>query len=135
MSNTLISNNHPCTLPTVLTVTMPPALATPETIETAAPVHRDMALRYLSNVINKLIVPAVTDSTTHAALNTERERRHGCAPIDIETTDTAWRRFAQECRELNTHNTAEVLLIRQRFLRLAQRYGVALHTLHLNPAP
>lgn len=89
MSNTLISNNHPCALPTVLTVTMPPVLTTLETIETAAPVHRDMALRYLSNVVDKLIMPAVTDNTTHAALNAERTRRHGCEPIDIETTDTA----------------------------------------------
>lgn len=126
MSNTVISNNHPCALPTVLTVTMPPALATPETIETAAPVHRDMALRYLSNVVDKLIVPTVTDSTTHAVLNAERTRRRGCEPIDIETTDTAWRRFAQECRGLNTQDTAEVLLIRQRFLCLSRRYGIAL---------
>ena len=127
MSDTIISNNHPCALPTVLTVTMPPALATPETIETAAPVHREMALRYLSNVISKLIVPAVTDSTTHAVLNAERTRRHGCAPIDIETTDTAWRRFAQECRDMDTTDTAEILLARQRFVRLAQRYGIALN--------
>lgn len=117
---------HPCALSTVLTVTIPPALATPETIETAAPIHRHMALRYLTNVIEKLILPSVTDSTMHAVLNAERARRHDCAPIDIEVTDTAWRRLAQEYRDVDTHNADEVLMLKQRFLRLAQRYGVAI---------
>lgn len=131
MSNTLTCTathptTHPCALSTVLTMTMPPALATPETIETAAPIHRQMALRYVTNVIEKLILPAVTDSTTHVMLNTERAHRHDCTPIDIEVTDTAWRRLAQECREVDTEDAHEVLMLKQRFLRLAQRYGIAI---------
>lgn len=108
-------------------VTVPLTFAAKSTIINATPNKRSTALQQLATLIDTRILPTVTNNTVHTQLN-EHRADNNATPIDIETTDTNWRRLAQDCHECDATDTTEVLLLHDRFITLAQRYGLELNT-------